>query len=398
MIKPVIVAVGYNRPDCMKRLLESIGNAYYPDDDVTLVVSIDECNKSNDVQAVADAFEWKHGKKIVRRYPERQGLKKHIIACGDLSEEYGAVIILEDDLYVSPMFYKYVQNAHEQYKDNPKIAGVSLYTNHVSLFNNYKFTPEKGKYDNYFGQYIITWGESWTAEQWKKYKNWYLSTNDTLPRVNDRMPAEISTWDRSWGKFFISFMVEHDLYYIMPYTALSTNFSEQGEHRPNEGYDTRYQVPLQTEEMEYRFAPFEEGIKYDAFFERMLGEDVKIEGIPATDICFDLQGTRISTLGKKYLLTCKKHDLPLVKTFGLRMRPIEANVLLNIPGDGINLYKIDKELELIDRKTKKNYIYAYDAERICYESFELTRRQLKPYNKKIRNDLIKRKLKKLLGR
>ena len=105
MIKPVIVAVGYNRPHCMKRLLESIGNAEYEIDDVTLIISIDESNKSDLVQKVAEDFDWKHGEKIIRRFPERQGLKKHIIQCGDLSEKYGAVIILEDDLYVSPGFY-----------------------------------------------------------------------------------------------------------------------------------------------------------------------------------------------------------------------------------------------------------------------------------------------------
>ena len=392
MIKPVIVAVGYNRPDCMKRLLESVGNASYDCNDITLVVSIDESNKSDDVEKVACEFEWKHGEKIIRRFPERQGLKKHIIACGDLSQKYGAVIILEDDLYVSPVFYKYVQTAHEYYKDNDKIAGVSLYSNAVSLFNNYKFIPEKGKYDNYFGQYIVTWGESWTAKQWEKYKAWFLEHDDKLPAVNDKMPAEISSWTRSWGKFFVSFMVENDLYYVVPYTALSTNFSEQGEHRPNEGYDTRYQVCLQAQDMDYRFAPFDEGIKYDCFFERMLDKNVEIEGISASDICFDLQGTRISPLGKKYLLTCKTYGLPLVKTFALRMRPIEVNVLNNLSGDGINLYKIDRDIELITRKTKRNYIYEYNAERIAYESYELNRRQINPYYRKQIKDLIKRKL------
>ena len=39
MIKPAIVVVGYNRPQSIKRLLESICEANYPFDDITLIVS-----------------------------------------------------------------------------------------------------------------------------------------------------------------------------------------------------------------------------------------------------------------------------------------------------------------------------------------------------------------------
>ena len=128
MIKPAIVAVGYNRPDGMKRLLESIGKASYNCDDVPLIVSIDESNRSDEVEAVAQAFEWKYGTKEIRRFPERQGLRKHIVHCGDYSEKYGAVIILEDDLVVAEDFYSYVCAAHEKYGDE-KYVGKEKYIN-----------------------------------------------------------------------------------------------------------------------------------------------------------------------------------------------------------------------------------------------------------------------------
>ena len=134
MIKPAIVAVGYNRPDGMKRLLDSIGKATYNCDDVPLIISIDESNRSNEVESMATAFEWTHGIKEIRRFPERQGLRKHIVQCGDLSEKYGAVIILEDDLVVAEDFYTYVCAAHEKYGDEEEICGVALYSYGCNVF------------------------------------------------------------------------------------------------------------------------------------------------------------------------------------------------------------------------------------------------------------------------
>ena len=72
MIKPAIVAVGYNRPEGIRRLLESIGRAKYECDNIPLIVSIDESNKSDEVEKVAQDFTWAYGTKEIRRYPERQ--------------------------------------------------------------------------------------------------------------------------------------------------------------------------------------------------------------------------------------------------------------------------------------------------------------------------------------
>lgn len=396
MIKPVIVAVGYNRPHCMKRLLESIGRAEYKTKDITLVVSIDESAKSDDVEKVAQEFVWQYGEKIIRRFPQRQGLKSHIIQCGDLSEKYGAVIILEDDLYVSPGFYSYVCQAQEHYADNEKIAGVSLYSNALNVFSQDRFVPVKNQYDTYLGQYIITWGQCWTEKQWNRYKTWFLENDEKLPDRNDKMPLEILSWTRSWGKYFISYMVENDLYYVMPYTALSTNFSEQGEHNPNKGYETAYQVSLLQHAMEYRFPAFEDAVKYDSFFERIYNEEI-MPGISGKDVCFDLYGMRVTPLGKKYLLSCKKYNFPIVKTYGLRMRPQEENVIAGIEGNGIYLYKVNGDETLYSGKRRKHASEIVEA-KARYEVQGLTRMVLLPHIVRLYKEAVVRKLKCFFGK
>ena len=101
MDKIAVVVVGYNRSDSMRRILGSLAKADYKEKDIPLVISIDHSGRE-EVEQVAREFQWNYGPKEVICHKERLGLRKHIISCGDLTRRYGAVMILEDDLYVSP--------------------------------------------------------------------------------------------------------------------------------------------------------------------------------------------------------------------------------------------------------------------------------------------------------
>ena len=227
-IKPAIVAVGYNRPDCMKRLITGINEAYYPYDDVTLIVSIDESDRSNEVEEAARNVGWNHGEMIIRRFEQRQGLRNHILQCGDLSEKYDAVIILEDDLMVSRSYYSYVLQCLDQYGEDERIAGISLYSHAWNGYANVEFQPVNNGYDAYFGQFSITWGECWTKQQWNGFRTWYAQHQDKLTAYT-KLPKDIEYWgDKSWGKYFAYYIVEMNLFYIIPYVSLSTNYSEVG--------------------------------------------------------------------------------------------------------------------------------------------------------------------------
>ena len=84
--KITIVVVGYNRADAMERVLRSLSRAQYDYTDIRLVVSIDHSG-NEEVVHTAEAFEWKYGEKEVIYRPERLGLRKHIISCGDLTAQ-----------------------------------------------------------------------------------------------------------------------------------------------------------------------------------------------------------------------------------------------------------------------------------------------------------------------
>ena len=72
---PAIVAVGYNRPDCMERLIKSVENADYPEENITLIISIDCSEKSDEVEKAAREVGWSHGELIIQHDWQREKLR-----------------------------------------------------------------------------------------------------------------------------------------------------------------------------------------------------------------------------------------------------------------------------------------------------------------------------------
>ncbi len=378
MIKPAIVAVGYNRPDGMKRLLESIGKAKYHTDDVPLIVSIDESNRSDEVEKVAREFEWKHGTMEIRRFPERQGLRKHIVMCGDYSEKYGGVIILEDDLVVSEDFYSYVCCAHEKYGDDERVCGVSLYSYGANVFTHFPFMPLKSLNDVFLGGMVVTWGQSWNERQWKNFKNWYLEHEDKLPVLNPKIPRDISGWTRSWGRYFASFMADRNVSYIYPYSARSTCFSDFGEHNKSSIPFTFVQVPLmQGCPDTYRMGAYEELVRYDGFYELVLDDNCTVCGIAGSEICMDLNNMKTSAGGKKYVITNSTIKHKKIASFGMTLRPVCLNVANEIPGDQLNMYRLKSD-EIRPWNGKRPKYFA-DHRRLKYEYCDTTWRTMSGY-------------------
>ncbi len=378
-MKPAIVAVGYNRPQALQRLLDSIKAAHYADTDIPLIISLDKADNEDDVVAVAENFEWLHGEKIVRRFPQRQGLRKHVLACGDLTERYDAVIILEDDLVVAPDFYEYMKQALAYYQEEDCVTGVALYGHEWNGYARRNFVPVADEYDTYLGQYSITWGQCWTKKWWTGFKTWYLEHEDRLA-YNPRIPAGINHWsDKSWGKYFVGYIVEKNKFYVIPRIARSTNCSDLGEHVRIP--DNVHQVRLMTGAVErYHFAPVGFAQRYDIFFENMRLQEHFSADLQAAGVVVDLAGYGREMCGKRYLLSTRCLPYKVVCSYGLQFRPYEMNVLLDVPGKDIYLYDMhtpDKqpngkgnagvmryELRGFSLKDLLQYVTALFAERI----------------------------------
>lgn len=359
--KIAIITVGYNRKDSLSRLLISICNADYTccDTTIDLVISLDYSDKQSEIVQMAGQIEWEYGKKIIKAYSERQGLRQHILNCGDLTSEYDAVVVLEDDIIVSNCFMNYVLQSIEYAEGNTRISGISLYSHRTNPGCGRPFEPLFNGYDIYLMQYAQSWGQCWTSQMWQRFREWY--NNNKELKMDYRVPRYVIEWnDKSWLKYYIYYTAINDLYFIYPYFSLTTNNSEIGEHR-NE-YSTAYQVPMVEVAFQYRFPTFNDAIKYDAFFERMF-ESLQIE--KNTKVMLDLYGLRENYTEANMLVSTRNLPYEIMNRIALKYRPHEANLIRMESGEGIFIYDLRKPAK--EMKTKRMPQISYDIKAIRWK-------------------------------
>jgi len=334
---PTIVIVAYNRPLSLKRLLESISKANFTKfDDIRLIISIDRSN-SLEVENVANEFKWDHGQKKVIHHNKRLGLKKHVLACGDLSLKYDAIIVLEDDLVVSPEFYNYTLSALTFYEKDHDICGISLNNPDVNEFADLNFIPIEDGFDSYFIKTTSSRGQVWTSNQWLEFRTWYKINCDKALSL-DNLPEKILKWpESSWKKYFNKYQADSNKYFVYPRVSLTTNFGDAGTHYNYVG--SLLQVNLLLKNKNWNFSRLKHSIAvYDCYFEPCSSKlkqyiNLNLNG----NLECDFYGIKpLNKINSKYILSSKRCSNP-IKSFDNAMKPALLNCIYDIPGNKIHL-------------------------------------------------------------
>lgn len=337
MKKIAICCISYNRVLSLKRLLASLNNASY-EREVTLIISIDKSD-TDVVERYADEFVWQYGEKRVIKHKENMGLRKHILSCGNHLDEFDALIVLEDDITVSPSFFIYSEQCVENYFDDDRIAGISLYGWATNIHNFMPFSPIKSDSDVYLMQLAQSWGQIWMKKQWMDFMRWYNSSASELSKTSN-LPSSILGWsEKSWLKYHIRYCIEQDKWFVYPYTSMSTNNAEAGTNNKNR--NTVFQVPILMD-VKQKFI-INPTIKYDAFFENQSIYDIL--HLEKSELCVDLYGNKGNREKKRYWLSCRKLGYKIVRSYGLNYKPIEVNVLQHEPGNQIFLYDTSEKVK-----------------------------------------------------
>jgi hypothetical protein len=332
-----IVVVAFNRLHALQRLLASIANANYSRRDIPLIISIDYSNNP-DIELLAESFNWLFGEKIIMRQTSRLGLKEHILQCGDLTTTYNSIIILEDDLAVSPYFFEYAVKAKDFYKNDSNIAGISLYNYQVTENGFYPFHAIDDSSDTYFMQVASSWGQLFTNQQWQSFRAWLKEH----PKLADdySVPNYLKYWGKhSWKKHYIHYLIVTDKYFVFPRLSLSTNFGDPGTNASSENV---FHVPLQISSCNHTFQILENSLSvYDAWFEIKPFVLSKLNPqLQSYNYEVDIYGTKeIASLSKPYVLTSKKGNNPILG-FSKSLFPAETNIAFNLLGKAIELCKI----------------------------------------------------------
>lgn len=342
--RPAIIIVAYNRFHSFCRLLHAVSQIRTTHMDIPLVISIDFHEKNKDIIEFAENFNWNFGSKEIFTHQKKLGLKGHILKCGDLTQIYGSVIILEDDLLVSPYFYEYTLHANEFYKNEPQVAGISLYAYERTESSNVSFKPLHDGYDTYFMQFPSSWGQCWSLKQWADFKLW-MKENQNIEVFNKQLPSFIEAWpETSWKKIFAAYLIDNQKYVVFPKIGLSSNFGEVGQHHIVQ-LNIR-QVDLLSVPINFRFADFEACYaRYDCAFELEYSELLKLnpqlKKWPKFDIDFYCQ--------KKHnandVILTSANASEVITSFAGNLMPLINNVIFNIEGRALVLAKF-KDIEL----------------------------------------------------
>mmetsp|Transcript_1029 Transcript_1029/g.2639 ORF Transcript_1029/g.2639 Transcript_1029/m.2639 type:complete len:444 (+) Transcript_1029:74-1405(+) len=230
-----VIVLGYKRYASLQRLLKSLDAAEYFGDLIRLEVHIDggsgpDWDKS--IQ-VAKEFEWKYGPKEVRVAEKNGGLANAWLTAWMPETDQDRALILEDDLFVSTVFYKWLKLMYDTYDDRPEVAAYTLQRQHL--------VPGKGRShtlisEDPFGYKLLgSWGFAPSAKHWREFlKLDFEHMNPSVPGLITTVWFNRQRRGKMWTQFWIWYCNKHNLYNICATPpnrkALGTNYRERGVH------------------------------------------------------------------------------------------------------------------------------------------------------------------------
>lgn len=359
-MQPAVVVNTYKRPAALARLLASLQRADYPAEaQVPLIISIDR-GGGDEVRQIAADFVWPHGPKEAINCEQHLGLVQHFLACGDLAQRYDALIYLEDDLSVSPVFYTYAAQALAFYQPEDRVAGLSLFGLWFNGYTQQPFVPLADGSAVFFVQAPYTQGLAFTRAQWARFEAWRHSpAAAALPTMP--LHEAWSRFDREdWFPLLAKFVITTDRYFVFPRVSHTTGWGDVGTHfqQPSRFF----QVPLQRGQQLYVFKPLAEAnAVYDSFFELQPDRLNRLtDQLREYDYTVDLYAIKSrANLRAESVLTSRRCRRPIV-SFGKTAWPIEMNVVERVPGAEIHLCRTQDVCW--DRRSRlktwyDNYVY-----------------------------------------
>jgi hypothetical protein len=160
-----IAIFAYNRPDNLKRLLASLSNCD-GFDEAELTIFIDGPRTTADEPAVAQTRAIAHGSLRpnwkIQASDVNRGLRASISkGVTEICTLHGRVIVLEDDLVLSPVALRYFQAGLDKYADNPRVWSICGYM--------FESATLAARGDCFFLPYGNPWGWATWSRAWSQF-------------------------------------------------------------------------------------------------------------------------------------------------------------------------------------------------------------------------------------
>ena len=207
-----IAVFTYNRPAHTQRVLESLANCACLDRCKVFLYSDGAKNESDAesvrrTRAIVDEFAARLNANVIRR-DRNMGLAKSIVSgVAELSEQFGRVIVLEDDFVVSPDFLRFMLYGLDRYEHEESVYQLSGFMFPVTHISDQ---------DAFFMPLATTWGwatwnRAWRVFDWNAEGASYMlndseqrrrfNLDDSYPystMLEDRLAGKNSSWGILW--------------------------------------------------------------------------------------------------------------------------------------------------------------------------------------------------------
>jgi Glycosyl transferase family 2 len=260
-----IVLFCYKRLGSVKQTLDSLKKNKLAPESLLHIFS-DGAKGPEDEGPVAEVREWLRavdGFKEIRitESPVNKGLANSVIAgVSQVINEYGSVIVVEDDLVLAPHFLAYMNAALRKYEQVPAVHSISGFIFDIGPQPDFP-------YDVFFTRRLCSWGwglwkDRWNAIDWevKDFPAFSLSASekrafnhigsDLVSMLDKQMMGKIDSW--AIRCIFHQFRNHSYTAYPLKSMVLNKGFGEGATHTNMRV--SRYRATLDKEERyDFRF-------------------------------------------------------------------------------------------------------------------------------------------------
>ena len=327
---------------------------------VNLIISCDG-NSGSDVVSYVNSIEWSYGDFKVIQQGQQLGVDRHNLACMRMSEIYEHIVIIEDDLVVSPYFQEYLNLAVPIALHQDNIAGVSLYRYPIIEENHFPFELIPNNEFLYYQQRSSSKGCFYSWKQLKPYFDFLDRFDGDFHKYS--LPNNVVKWgDEVWEKSFYCFLQASNKFISFPRFSLSTDFADIGVHMKKQTLKYIHQSPLYLSEHFGDFKSLDDTANaFDAYYELLPSKlsqfNVTLQGY---DVSVDLYGhKKLDDIKSEYLISSKQTK-DQIMGWERRLKPEVNNVLLNQTG---TFYSFAKTECFSNKKTadslKERFLYYF---------------------------------------
>jgi len=248
-----IVVLTFNRSESLRKCLHHLHALDTLGDDVGVDIWIDRNKKGvvdeETVQIANDfAVNWIKGRACVHMQTKNAYITgQWIDTWRPKPNTKELALILEDDIDLAPLAYKWIKAVRSHYSKNPDIAGYTLKMENVKTYIGWKTFSVPASDSVFLSAGFGPWGFVPDPDFWRSFQDWYHVQRED-PDFRPYVPRiELTKWykqgkgDSVWELWFVYYCFVQKRYTLFPnllaYTGrknvlLDTNRMEKGLHFP----------------------------------------------------------------------------------------------------------------------------------------------------------------------